>query len=120
MEQRPPHRGGHQDRPPRPSAQERQKWSILREQSAELLAALAGRLPPEALERARTYHFAGEWPSLINGLAYQLLDHQIPVTAAEKEALRVLLNTFERPHPRYRYITNRDDVLASLIVAEGE
>lgn len=120
MAQYPPHHDDQQDRPPRPSAPERRKWSVFREGSGELLAHLAGRLPPEALEKARMYHFAGEWPSLVNGLAYQLVHHQIPVTAAEQEVLRDLLNTFERPHPRYRYITNRDDVLASLNVLEGE
>jgi hypothetical protein len=120
MEQHPARHDDHQDRPPKPSARERQKWSALRKRSGALLTALAGRLPAEALEKARMYHFAGEWASLVNGLAYQLVHHQIPMTPAEKDALRDIMNVFERPHPRYRYIVNRDEVVDSLNLIDRE
>jgi hypothetical protein len=53
---------------------------------------------------------------MANLLAAVLVKDRIPVSPADKEALRELLYWFPLPLPEYRYIHARADVLASLSI----
>jgi hypothetical protein len=80
----------------------------------ELLELVADRLPPDRLAEYQTLSFVGEWAVLINELSASLVNGQIPVTTAERDALATLLNRF-RPITMsgHAYIRDQRITLAS-------
>lgn len=90
----------------------------LNEKSADLLDRLADRLPADRLAQYREYRFVGEWGMFADNLAARLVKAKVPVTAAERDVLREILHSFSLPSPDHRFIENRDEVLASLTIAE--
>ncbi len=92
----------------------------LRERCTWLLDQLADRLDPETLGIYQRMNFAGEWMLLADNVAATLVKDQIPVSAAEREALRLILYAFNTESTSYSYVAARDDVMASLVVTDPD
>jgi hypothetical protein len=73
----------------------------LHEDSRELLARLADRIPPDRLSTYRTYRDVGEWAELLDALCATLVVRHLPVTSAERELLARLLAMFETSKEGY-------------------
>ncbi|MEV0294523.1 hypothetical protein [Nocardia sp. NPDC050710] len=86
--------------------------------SERLLDQLADRLPVDWLVEFRALLFAGELRLFANELMAGLVEHGIPVTAAERASLREILYSFSIPRQSYKLINNRDEAIASLVVRE--
>ncbi|MGX1809022.1 hypothetical protein ACWIGI_25155 [Nocardia sp. NPDC055321] len=63
---------------------------------------------------------AGEYMLVADALAATLSVRRIPITATERGVVREILYKVADPHPTYyRFLADRDDVMASLNVVEN-
>ena len=92
----------------------------LGEDSHDLLEQLADRFPQQALETCRSFDNAGEWGQLIELISATLVKRSVPVTSQERDALADLLYRYSIPYKHHEYISNRDETIASLKIADGE
>ena len=90
----------------------------LAREANELLERLADRFPPDQLRICRTLAAGGEWGELVDNMCAVLVQDDVPVTIAERDALTALLNMYPIPLEDYDYISNRDQTLAALQVQE--
>lgn len=90
----------------------------LNEGVRELLEQLADRLPKRRLAPYRALGEAGESASLLNEICKMLVARHTEVTPAEKDKLTQLLHVVPADAGDYEYITNRDQTLDSIQVAE--
>jgi hypothetical protein len=102
------------------SEEQRLRLLELRGMCETILDRFGERLPAADFKQLRTFYSVGEWPLLADNLAAALMQDQIPVSSADKEALRRLLYWWQTPPSGYRYIASRDEVLASLPVVDAE
>lgn len=98
---------------------DKERLNRLHIESRDLLESVADRLTPEKVRIYRSFSFAGEWALLADGLCATLVKRQIPVTAAERDALASVLGLFQRPHERYNYLNDPAGTLAALNVVDG-
>ena len=87
----------------------------------ELLDSLGARLPNEAQESVRTYLFTGEDGLAVDELAGTLCRSRVPVSAAEQNLVRELLDAFDPDEvdaKTYPWLHDRDRVLAALNVVD--
>lgn len=90
--------------------------------AGELLDSLGERLSQPVRESVRTYLSAGEDGLAVDELAGALCLSQTPVSSAEHDLVRELLDVFavvEIDAKSYPWLHDRDRVLATLKVVEG-
>lgn len=66
-------------------------------QASSLPRRFAGRIPPQTLEIIELMEGGGEYGELTIELAASLAAHNTPVTAAERDELRALLEAMKMP-----------------------
>jgi hypothetical protein len=67
------------------------------EKAEALPGRFAGRVPAQTLETIELMRSGGEYGELTIELAASLAAHQVPVTAAERDELRALLEAMGMP-----------------------
>ncbi|WP_157128873.1 hypothetical protein [Nocardia amamiensis] len=90
----------------------------LHDRSTALLEKLVNRLPAGDVEYAEIMSFGGETGLLVDVLAGSLFNQRIPITPDEYAELCDILSKFKIPVRHGRFINNRDEVIADLVVRD--
>ncbi|WP_135234979.1 hypothetical protein [Nocardia sp. CS682] len=95
------------------------KGMELHDRLADLLDRLSDRRPAHHQKWDRELLMGGEWGLLTEGLVAGLVKGRIPITPEEYAAICEVLSIFNLPVRHGKYVNNRDEAIAGLVVREA-